>query len=123
MKFFTLKKENYIIVNDLPIINQLENIFYDVGDTGNIISLLVFDSISDICKYIICLDGEIYNTGTWISGIPIEISIDGLEIILPNYISYGSLAGCQSKFIHGINIKIKPVLPKIGLGSTLGLFQ
>ncbi|MBA7526715.1 hypothetical protein ES705_18884 [subsurface metagenome] len=61
-----------------PIIDQPGDIAYEYTSTGNIITWIAEDEHPD--TYTVLLDGGLYESGTWESGSPIEISVDGLEI-------------------------------------------
>ncbi|MFX1280610.1 MAG: hypothetical protein ACFFA3_14630 [Promethearchaeota archaeon] len=61
-----------------PSINNPADIEYEIGSIGNSISWIVADENPD--TFTILLDGSSFGSGTWESGIPIEIIADGLSI-------------------------------------------
>ena len=61
-----------------PLIDQPEDIAYEYISTGNKITWTASDEHPD--TYIVLLDGEFYEDGIWVSGVPVEIDIDGLSL-------------------------------------------
>lgn len=71
----------WVRVNDItvPIISEPNDLTYNEGSTGNIITW--FGSDLNAFNYSIYLgNGTYYTNGTWISGAAIEINIDGFGI-------------------------------------------
>ena len=68
----------YITIYDgtPPAINYPSNMTYEYGYTGNSISWTPTDNYPD--NYIIYRNGTIVKQGSWLSGNPINVSVDGL---------------------------------------------
>ena len=64
------------IINPPPTINHPEDISYQEGETGNEIIWIATDN--DPATYTITQNGVQVETGTWTSGSPITINVDGL---------------------------------------------
>ncbi len=71
-------------VNDVPNIIDPLDVEYVENQVGNSISWSATDDNPDL--YSILLNGEEIETGTWISGSEITISIDGLDVGIYEYI-------------------------------------
>ena len=67
-----------VIADGAPIIDHPADISYDLGTTGHTITWTATDIDPD--TYIITLDGTNADSGTWISGSPISINVDGLSL-------------------------------------------
>ncbi|MCE7743437.1 MAG: hypothetical protein GOP50_13380 [Candidatus Heimdallarchaeota archaeon] len=66
-----------------PTMNEPEDIIYTIGDTNNYISWTAIDL--NALDYILYLNDELNKTGSWESGIPIIIDVDGLDIGTYNF--------------------------------------
>jgi len=64
-------------ISDPPTINSPANINYEEGDTGNSITWTATDDNPTI--YTITRDGTQIDSGSWSSGSPIIVSVDGLS--------------------------------------------
>ncbi len=65
------------IVNDAPYVSSPSDISYQVSTTGHTISWTATDSNPD--TYIITRDGVSIDSGSWSSGNPIIVNVDGLS--------------------------------------------
>jgi hypothetical protein len=68
-----------VTVNDLPTITSPLDVSYDYQATGNTITWTPTDNINATTSYAVEIDGELYETGSWKSGVPIIVNVDGLE--------------------------------------------
>ncbi len=67
-----------------PVVGSPADITYEEGMTGHVISWTATDK--NPSSYIIYRDGVEVNSGSWTSGVPIIINVDGLTIGSYNYI-------------------------------------
>ncbi|MHA2277543.1 MAG: hypothetical protein ACXAC2_17325, partial [Candidatus Kariarchaeaceae archaeon] len=66
-----------------PTITSPNDVIYEFGEIDNQISWTVFDNNPG--TYIIYNDGSNFDSGTWTSGVPISISVDGIGLGTHNF--------------------------------------
>ncbi len=69
---------NVLVVNGIPVISILADLAYVQGATGNQISWTIVDASTGSCSYTILRDGASEATGSWDSGTPVIMNVDGL---------------------------------------------
>ncbi|MCY3410656.1 MAG: hypothetical protein INQ03_03365 [Candidatus Heimdallarchaeota archaeon] len=73
----------HVIDQQNPSINSPFNVYYAEGESNNIISWIGSDLHPD--NYTLYLNGTNIDTASWISGVSIDINIDGLSKGIYNY--------------------------------------
>lgn len=75
--------EVIVTVTGDPVLDSPSDVAYTVDDTGNWINWTATDT--DPANYTIYRNGSDIENGTWTSGVPINVSVDGLAIGVYNY--------------------------------------
>ncbi|MHA1891465.1 MAG: hypothetical protein ACTSYS_10795 [Promethearchaeota archaeon] len=73
---FGTQDEVLITVNDVPVANNVPGFSVGKNDTGAVISWNITDVIGSQGNYQVFVNGSPYNSGSWISGNEIDITID-----------------------------------------------
>ncbi len=108
-----------VIPNGLPSITHPADVTYTVGRNGNTISWTITDVTTNICTYTIYCDGTLIATGSWTSGIPVTISVDGLARGMYNYtivVTDGLNGSAQDTVIIPVEADITLVIAGIVIG-------
>ncbi|MHA2033104.1 MAG: hypothetical protein ACW99Q_27365, partial [Candidatus Kariarchaeaceae archaeon] len=66
-----------------PLLTNPSDITYEEGNIGNSLSWIATDNNPD--SYVIYSNESLVDSGTWVSGTPVAISVDGLTLGIYNY--------------------------------------
>ncbi|MEX2726465.1 MAG: nitrous oxide reductase family maturation protein NosD [Candidatus Sigynarchaeum springense] len=99
----------WVIVNVAPAIETPpSDIIYVYGESGNEISWIITDTSMGTATYLILQNGSSVDSGSWISGDPVTINVDGLAVGDYNYtiIADDGLGGIivDEVIVHVINL-------------------
>jgi len=75
----------YTRVGGTPAISSPGTITYRQGTTGHSISWTITDSSTGTATYQVLTNGTLASSGSWTSGVPVTISVDGLSPGSYNY--------------------------------------
>ncbi len=74
-----------VIANVPPAISSPAAVQYPVGQTGNKIPWTLTDAGTGVANYTVYRNGTAILMGSWTSGIPVDINVDGLAVGSYNY--------------------------------------
>lgn len=99
----------------VPIVDSPADITYEEGTTGHRISWNVIDNNPG--SYVIYKDSVEINSGSWTSGVPIDINVDGLAVGTYNYtISVTDVFNNAAIDTLLVNVRSPEVIPPVIAG-------
>ena len=113
---------NTLIRNTLPLISHPSNIVYAYNSLGNMITWTVTDSTTSGTTYIVYKNGTAWSTGTWSSGLPVLVGIDGLPVGKYN-ITITASDGLGGKASSTVIVTVSNTPPSISIPSNIAYEQ
>ncbi len=77
--------DDFFVSENLPSVTHPDDLIYLFGATSNTISWIVTDNTTGTTSFTIYRNGIWIVSASWVSGIPVEVNVDGLAIGSYNY--------------------------------------